>query len=209
MQAGRAYAYCMAPMNILMLLALSGFLQAGTPDVPYPPNAATGGTVVASVSGSAAGTQVRVLSGEEPFVSAARSALSQWQLPDEGQRRLVVVKFRQPGLFAVGSPSQAIPAPARAVGAIPYPRTVTEPAYPPNASGEGSVVLRVGLASSGEVEKIETVKGLGELTDSGVDAVKGWAFEPAKDSGGRPVASEAYVVFVFRSPVLSPSSRPR
>ncbi len=191
----------MALINFALLLTL---FQSGPVDVPYPPDAATGGTVVASLSGSGSGTRVRVLSGEEPFLSAVSGALSGWRLPEEGESRLVVVKFRQPGLFAVGSPSQKIPRPVTSVGAMPFPRTVTEPAYPPNAVGEGSVVLRVGLGSSGSVETVETLKGLGELTDSGVDAVKAWSFEPARDLSGRPTASEAYVIFVFRTPVLSP-----
>jgi hypothetical protein len=82
---------------------------------------------------------------------------------------------------------------------------VEEPAYPVNALGEGSVVFKVEIRASGEVARVETVKRLGSLTQAGMEALKGWSFVPAKDDAGRAIPSEAFVVFVFRTPVLSPS----
>ncbi len=140
-------------------------------------------------------------------MSAVRQAASAWSFPDSSEKRLVVVRFRQPGLVAVGSAQEEVGAPARRPGRDPYPRSVTEPSYPPNAQGGGTVALKVALAPSGAVEKVTTLQRLGHLTESGIDAVRNWSFAPARDASGRAVPSEVYVVLVFRTPVLGPAPR--
>ena len=198
----------MVLITVIMLAGLSGMFQSDAFHVQYPPNAVGGGTVVLAVTGAGSATQVRVLSGEEPFVSALRGSMNQWRFPDSAEKRLVIVKFRGPELMSVGASEEAVPAPAGGAGAFPYPTAVTEPSFPPNSLGDGSVVLKLDISSSGSIEKVEAVQGLGQLTDSGIEAVRHWSFQPARDPRGRAVPSEAYVVLVFRAPVLSPS-RPR
>jgi TonB family protein len=192
--------------SVVMMTLLSGAYQAAAFDVPYPPNAVTGGTVVAEVSGQ--GGEIRVLSGEEPFSSAVRSSAASWRFPGDSRKHLVIVRFRQPELVRAGSRRETVPVSTGGSGAMPYPQSVTEPAYPPDALGEGSVALKVKLTASGAVDRIETLQSLGKLTETGIDAVREWSFQPARDSRGRAVPSEAYVVLVYRAPVLSPS-RPR
>ena len=65
--------------------------------------------------------------------------------------------------------------------------------------------MKVELAPSGAVEKVTTLQRLGQLTESGIDAVRNWSFAPARDANGRAIPSEAYVVLVFRTPVLGPA----
>ncbi len=190
----------------LLLAVTCGVLQVSVAEFPYPPDAASGGTVAALLSlTSGAVTRVDILSGGEPFVSAASSALRGMRVAEDPgmERMLAVVNYREPGLFALGDPNQPVPAPTSVPASIPYPETVTQPAYPPNAAGEGAVILRVAISATGNVEKVETVKSQGILTESGLDALKSWTFTPARDSRGRPVASAAYIIFVFRAPVLT------
>jgi hypothetical protein len=198
----------MVLMTVMMLAEISGLFQSDAFQVQYPPNAVGGGTVVIAVTGAGGATQARVLSGEEPFISAVRGSMNQWRFPDSAEKRLVIVKFRRPELMSVGASKEEVPAPAGGAGAFPYPTAVTEPSFPPNSLGDGSVVLKLDLSSSGSIEKVETVQGLGQLTDSGIEAVRQWSFQPARNSRGLAVPSEAYVVLVYRAPVLSPS-RPR
>jgi hypothetical protein len=203
-------------MKLLLALISMWFAasaQMVVTDPLVPPNAAMGGTVIASVSlrpGSAG--QITILNGEEPFNGPVQEALSQWQFPPDlnADNVLVVVNFRQPGLFAVGDNRMSVEEPSHGRKSLPYPRIVAEPSYPPNVMGEGSVVFEVKLTPSGSIEKVKTVKGLGALTDAGIEALHDWKFAPARDGTGRPVSATAFVVFVFRTPVLAnPSAQPR
>jgi hypothetical protein len=200
-------------MNYVLGVAtlwLVGLGQMHMKDPVSPPNTVTGGTVVASVSLVAgADPRVTILSGEEPFASSAREALTHWQFQSGLKTNpvLVVINFRQPALFSVDASTREWEG-DRPSESLPYPKTIAEPRYPVNALGEGSVVFKVDLAATGEIAKVETVKQLGGLTQAGREALKAWHFAPAKDAAGRAIASEAFVVFVFRSPVLSPSAQP-
>src|SRR5512138_1323347 len=88
----------------------------------YPPNAFAGGNVVAVLhvsSGAVAG--VDVLSGDAPFAEPAQAALGAWRF-DAAQSGdvLVVVNFRTPTLYAIGSAAQKVPK-AAALPGLAYP----------------------------------------------------------------------------------------
>jgi hypothetical protein len=201
-------------MNLLLgLIAwISASGQLVVTDPAIPPNTVMGGTVVASVSlrqGSSG--LISILNGEEPFNGPVHQALSSWQFPSDinADDVLVVVNFRQPGLFAVGERNMSLAEPPGGRKSLPYPLIVSEPSYPPNAAGEGCVVFEVKLTPSGSIEKVRTAKGLGALTDAGLEALHDWKFAPARDGSGQPVSSTAFVVFVFRTPVLADPGAPR
>jgi hypothetical protein len=194
---------------ILTLLLLwpyfPGQLLVNSADPLYPPNADRGGTAVFAVHfRSGAVDDVTCLSGQEPFSSSGQQALRQWTFaPDATGKTLVMVCYRRPELFAVGSPKQEL-TPSKSEAELPFPTVVLEPAYPPNTTAQGAVVLRFEVAQNGSIGRLKVIKNLGELTNASVQALRGCRFIPARDRKGNPVSSEAYAVFVFRPPLLVP-----
>jgi hypothetical protein len=191
-------------MRSLQILGFLVFLSSGVfVDPIYPPNTVTGGTVIAelhSVSGRV--EKLTIHSGEEPFVSAAQSALRQWQLhPEKDGDDLVVMHFRQPNLYYLNDAGEKISG-AKPKGSLPYPKSIVGPAYPAQSLGRGSVILRIGISSDGRVGKIQAEKSVGSLTDVSIDAVRKWVFLPAEDGRGLAKASSAYAVFVYQFPVI-------
>lgn len=192
----------MNAIAIAFLFVFAGGLSVAEP--LFPPNASGGGTVVAELKlADGAVKHVGVLSGEEPFAASCESALAQWNLPGEpGDRALVVVYFRAPQLYSVAGSRQAVSR-GRTSSLLPFPKYVTPPAYPANALARGSVVLRADVSADGRVSDVRAVKSLGALTETSMDAVREWEFMPASDGRGKEIASRAYIVLVFRFPVLA------
>jgi TonB family protein len=174
-------------------------------DPLYPPNAASGGTVVAELRIAGGNVKdVAILSGAEPFAGSSMSALSQWRLqPDVKGSQLAVVYFRQPYLHNI-TPVEEEMRPAKSPPQLPYPRHVVQPSYPPNALAQGGVILRADISTEGRVSNVETIKGMGILTGASIDALRRWQFVPAQNEKGKRMPSQAYVVFVFRFPLIVP-----
>jgi TonB family protein len=168
----------------------------------YPPNAVTGGNVVAELHFAAGNVKAtEILFGEEPFVSSARSALSAWRMdPKQDADELVVVHFRYPFLYRIGKSRDEID-PAKPGTSLPYPKIVIPPAYPANAEGQGSVVLRVEISAEGRVADVQVIQGMGTMTELSLDAVRKWEFAAPENAKGEKQASHAYVVFVYRFPI--------
>ena len=187
------------------MLALWFMLGSDTVMGPlYPPNTVSGGTVVAELASGANGvSDIKIISGEDPFVSSSKAALQSWNLhPEKDGGELVVVHFRQPNLYYMGNAEEEI----RCAGAdpsLPCPKNIVGPAYPAQAVGQGSVILKVAVAADGSVLDVRTIQAMGGLTDVSVAAVSKWKFTPAEDARGVKRASHAYVVFVYRFPVLA------
>ncbi len=80
---------------------------------------------------------------------------------------------------------------------------VTEPLYPVEVIGTGTVVLDVVVAPSGDIDYIEVVHDIATLTEECVAAVQKWKFQPAK-LDGEPVMSSITAAFTFTE-YLSPS----
>ena len=200
--AQRAYAIGMSFINLLALwLMLGSDIVVGP---LYPSNAVSGGTVVAElVSGTGGVSEIKILSGAEPFVSSSRAALQRWNLhPEKNGGDLVVVHFRQPNLYYMGDAQEEISC-AGADPSMPCPKYVVGPAYPAQAEGQGSVILKVDVAADGSILKVGTIQAMGVLTDVSVAAVRKWKFTPAEDARGVKEASHAYAVFVYRFPVIN------
>ncbi len=187
-------------------------LNADSVAIPsYPPLGTNGGAVVAELHLSqGTTTEVRVLSGQEPFVSSARSALLRWNLAvsPRRSRALAIVCYRGPGLFDLGSTAQEISHGDRNKS-LPYPKTILPPSFPPNSLGEGGVVLKLRVETDGSISEVKTIRPDGSLTAASIEAVREWKFSPARDEQGNKVPSEAFAVFVFRPPVLAPALTPR
>ena len=193
-------------MQSILAFLIWAWLEAGVVVAPaYPPNAVTGGTVVAVMHVTAGSVRsIDILQGDASFVEPVRAALSGWRFQAaESGTSLAVVSFRSPQLYAVGSPATRLLEPTSPPSGVACPRKVVEPPYPPNSLGEGGVVLRLDLSDSGSISKVRVVQGLGDLTRLCVIAVSQWQFAPARNSAGKSLASEAYAVFVLRRPVLS------
>jgi len=174
-------------------------------DPLYPPNAVSGGTVVAELRVAGGSVKdVTILSGTEPFVDPCASALAQWRFqPERDGSELVVVYFRQPYLYNLAAVKEEI-APVKPRGQLPFPKFVVQPSYPPNASGQGSVVLQTDISTDGRVAGVKVVKPMGVLTETSIKAVERWEFIPAQNAKGTRQSSHAYVVLVFRFPLAVP-----
>ncbi len=179
----------------------------GSPQVVapgYPAHAISGGTVVAELHVSDGSVDhVEILQGEEPFSGAVRSALGAWRMdkPEKGNV-LVIVNFRTPNLYATGSSSARFSAPDLAKGNLAYPTRVVEPLYPANSMAEGGAVFAVRVSRSGMVAKVSVLKGLGDLTESCITAIRNWRFQSATGADGNPAESDVYAVCVVRRPIL-------
>jgi TonB family protein len=171
-----------------------------------PPNAISGGTVVAElhfVSGNM--QRAKILSGEGSFADSCRSAFKGWRSDRDGDE-LVVVHFRQPYLYYRGDRKESMK-PAQTEEGLPYPLDILQPDYPPDAMAQGSVVLGLDISPKGDVTDIKAIKSVGGLTESSIEAVRNWEFQPAEDSSGKAMPSHAYAVLVYRFPVLSNSTK--
>jgi TonB family protein len=202
--AGREYdLFVCAPLFISLGFVLGSLF---TVDPLYPPNAVSGGSVVAELHfAKGAVVNVTILSGEEPFADSCKSALAQWRMQSEQDtHELVVVNFRQPNLTTYSSSAnkQLVRTP-KTDSSLPYPKNVMEPAYPANAFGQGSVVLKMDITAEGRTANLQVVKPLGVLTNTSIDAVRQWEFFPRQDSKGAKIPSHAYAVLVFRFPILT------
>jgi TonB family protein len=189
-------------ITALVSFLLSSLYMA---DPLFPPNAVSGGTVIAELQlAEGKVTKVDILSGSEPFAGSCVSALAKWRLqPEFSGSELAVVHFRQPyvqGLMPTEEDVSLSNPPKR----LPYPRYLVHPFYPPNALARGSVILRAEITADGRVSNIETIKGMGALTGTSIEALKRWQFVPAQDDQGASILSHAYVVFVFRFPLMAP-----
>jgi TonB family protein len=191
----------MSFLNAVSFLLLIGSISAVQP--AFPPHAVSGGTVIAAlhfVSGNV--KKVDILYGEEPFVGSCKAALPKWS-EDAGvdNDRLVIVHFRQPNLYEMGDAKEIINLKMKEMS-LPYPRSIIHPAFPPNALGQGSVILKIDISDNGKVTNVQAIESMGILTDSSIKAVQQWDFEPAKDRKGKATQALAYVVMVYRFPIV-------
>jgi TonB family protein len=193
--------------TLFLLVELARLLSFVAPG--YPPNAINGTTIVAEIRyGPGGRTEVKLLSGDGAFADSALAALQQWKFDSkEKSSTAVVVHFRDPNFYSTGPATRTMDPTPRSV-AVPYPRTVVDPPYPPHSVSEGSVLVRADISPSGSVARAEAIQGVTGLTEASLSSVRQWRFQPARDASGRPAASTIYVVIVFRLPVNAPMRPP-
>jgi len=112
---------------------------------------------------------------------------------------LVAGVFRPPTLLGpsigesineVGNPSDE----------IPYPLSVIQPLYPPNARDAGVVLVEARVNPQGAVIGAVVKISSPGFDSSALDAARQWRFRPAR-VGGSFVPSLAYIVFGFPMPL--------
>jgi TonB family protein len=189
-------------MNAIALWLALAFLQLMDP--LYPQNTVRDGTVVAEL-GFVAGNveKLNILSGEEPFASSARSALAEWHLcPRQNCDELVVVYFCRPYLYDASESREELK-PVMPQASLPFPKILVQPSYPANALGQGSVILRTEISSKGRVSDVRVIQSIGALTEPSVKAVRMWEFAVPKNEKGERQSFHAYVVLVYRFPLIA------
>ncbi len=182
--------------------------------IEYPVNTVAMGAVVfeLTIDESGAVQNVQPVREVPSLTEPAMRAVKSWHFKpakmdgDPVQSRAtVVVMFNPPqnppvnplpalSSTAVSARPQVQPAPPEIVSAIfaTYPMT--------SAVKKGTVVLRIAIGESGEVEDVKPLRDLPPLTAAAIEAVKKWQFRPAEMSGRR-VTSSVIAAFVFASPL--------
>ena len=85
----------------------------------------------------------------------------------------------------------------------PFPMTVAPPLFPPLARDGGVVLVQVTVGLDGRVtEATVRASSRGSLDRSALTAAQAWTFRPAR-RGGFTIATQAYIAFTFRQPVLA------
>lgn len=178
-----------------------------------------GGEVLLELDLDASGSvlEVTTLRSTPPFTDLLREAVRAWrfsparEIPQEStewvpveSKVLVAGVFRPPTTYdapARGEPAEDVAAPS---DAIPFPRSLAVPPYPPTASWHigQTVLVEVEVGDDGKVARSKVVRAAAGLEDAARDAAATWQFRPAQRSG-KPAPSVAYVVFGFRDPVVS------
>ena len=190
---------------------------------PYPPQSLAGGEVLLDALVARTGTvsDIRVVSGQEPFLAAALSAVHSWTfIPahSAGQaaeaRVAIIFQFPNPYIppraattHHYKNPAQGkISAAAETHAALPT--ETTSPQYPagPNAEG-GSVILRESVDAAGRVTAIDTELEAKPLTSAVEAAASQWTFAPAQKSGAA-IPSTVVLAVTFRKPLIA-SAPPR
>jgi TonB family protein len=175
--------------------------------VPYPSQALFGGEVLldARVDPDGKLSDIRVVSGDSPFLDVALGAARTWSfLPArvDGQvvssRMGIVFQFPQsfvprltPNLNKYTGPLPN----ARNSGALPV--TTIQPEYPLDSIAEGSVILYGVVDAHGELTSLSVFHGVPSLTTPAEDAVRQWQFASGLDDGA-PSESAVVVVTTFR-----------
>ena len=180
--------------------------------IPFPPNATTTGAVTLLLSLDAGGKvqNVQILRDLPPFTAIAQSSINAWAFkPAYFGGNSVASALPITVVFSPFNPAgtQLVPLsvsplqPASPVGAAQYaPPQITSasyPLYPPNTLATGTVVLEVTIGLSGQVSKIHTVRSVPDLTQSAINAVKSWSYNPGTANGNHS-ASKMVVAFVFQ-----------
>jgi TonB family protein len=206
---------------ILLASAASVFAQADIEPARFirgsipqmPPLAAAGGDVALSVAVSPAGAvgAVDVLRSTPPFTDAVVAAVRTWKFSPALDGNRTPMNTRVLVDAVVGAPSLNVPTvgtPPKDVSAdtrVPFPATTAAAAYPVNARAEGTVLVETRVDPTGHVVGVTAVRSAPPFDAVAMDAVRSWTFRPAQGADAPP-STYAYVLFVFRQPVVGASA---
>ena len=130
---------------------------------------------------------------------------SSFAIPEDYKVVRETVPQTQSSGSAVDSASSVAPGIARAgVGGVTQPRCTycPNPSYSEDARAarvQGSVILRVIVNATGQVEKVVAVRGPGHgLEQQAAEAVNDWRFTPATGPDGKPVGCVVMIEVTFR-----------
>lgn len=179
---------------------------------PYPSQSLFGGEVMLDALVGRSGTlsDIRTVSGDQPFLENALAAVRTWTfLPARSGGQAVEarigVAFQFPEPYIPPRSSSVHNYDERSLAAAdnraPLAVTTVEPKYPSASSAEGSVILYESLDSEGHIASTEIVRGLDALNPAVLAAAQKWRFAPARQSGVT-VNSAAIVVVTVRRPLV-------
>jgi TonB family protein len=178
---------------------------------PYPPEAMFGGEVMldALIDSSGKLTDLRVVTGDSPFLETVLSAVRTWTFsPARMDGRAVearvgiVFQFPTSFLFHMTSRERKYEEPlASSPDRGPLPVVTVEPDYPTNSIAEGSVVLYELIDPHGRINSTSILSNVESLTAPAQAAAQKWEFVPGKQAGAE-TDSAAIVVVTFRRPAL-------
>ena len=177
----------------------------------YPPQALFGGDVLleALIDSSGKPTEIRVVSGDAPFLEPALSAARTWTFTpahldghDVEARIGIVFQFPQSFLPPLGSKERKHNEPvADSNDRSALPVFTVEPDYPPNTNVQGSVALYNLVDSEGHITSTTGLLDVEPLTAPTAAALRRWQFAPAKHAGAA-TESAVIVVETFRRPTI-------
>ena len=137
-----------------------------------------------------------------PYGDQLRESLWSWHFEpalEDGRpvaSRVLVLGFFRPPMLNFPAPENPRYKTTRAPAEIPWPTSVAPPPYPPNALGNGVVVLEVDVSAGGEVTATRTVSSPTPFDAAATDAARQWRFRPAQREG-RDAAARIFMVFSF------------
>jgi len=175
---------------------------------PAPWNVQSGGIAAFDVSLDEKGeiTRADIVQDVAPYGAMLRDALPSWRFEaaaSDGRAvpsRVLVLGFFRPPVLNFAAPSAPRYKETTAPDDIPWPTSVTAPAYPPNVVvGSGKVVMAADISDRGVVLTIRVVGPASPFDPSAAAALRQWKFRPVT-RGNRTVASRAFIVFSFAPP---------
>ncbi len=180
---------------------------------PYPNDVFSGGEVVLDglVESNGKVGDVRVVSGENPFLEKALAAVQTWSFrPARSGEKVVETRigivFQFPGSLTSTRTTQGHSYAEKWADA---PERGAEPLKAPEADAslvklsEGSVILCEQVDAQGQVSAVETVQGVKSLTAATVAAAREWRFAPGRQNGVDS-ESEVVVVVAYRRAAAAP-----
>jgi len=175
---------------------------------PAPWNVQSGGIAAFDVSLDEKGniTHADIVQDVAPHGGFLRDAMPSWRFEPatSGGRpvssRVLVLGFFRPPVLNFAAPPAPRYKDTTAPDDIPWPTSVTAPAYPPNVIvGSGKVVMAADISDRGVVLTIRVVGPASPFDPSAASALRQWKFRPVT-KGNRQVASRAFIVFSFAPP---------
>jgi TonB family protein len=178
-----------------------------------PVQAYGGGEVVLEVTvapnGAVAG--VETIRSTPPFTEVVARATSEWRFGPatatiDGRATpvrtsvLVVAAFRAPTLYAAPAPGGQPATTGAASTAVPQLVSIAPAAYPPNARGDGVVIVEIELTRFAAARGYRIVTPQSGFDNAALDAVRAWRFNAPRDSNA-PERLYAYAVLGFKEPV--------
>jgi TonB family protein len=180
---------------------------------PLPVQAYGGGEVVLEVTVAPNGTVagVEAIRSTPPFTELVARAASEWRFGPgtatiEGRATpvrtsvLVVAAFRAPTLYAAPAPGGQPAATGAASPAVPQLVSIAPAAYPPNARGDGVVIVEIELTRFAAARGYRVVTPQSGFDNAALEAVRAWRFNAPRDSNA-PERLYAYAVLGFKEPV--------
>lgn len=193
---------------------------------PYPASL-FGGEVLLDAAVNRNGTlsDVKVVSGEQPFLKQALDAASTWTfVPQSSDTNAVETRIaiafqfpqpyvppRRPTVQHFGQDSSGAAAKSAEQGrasASALVLTSYEPDYPAASNADGSVILYESIDRDGHVTGVRALTGTEPLRSAALAAANEWQFAPAKRKGST-IDSAAIIVVTFRQPLSGGPSAPR